>query len=82
LPTISICILKILIEKDSPPTTESASIAMLVMICQGGTPDVPSLNMVITGAVTGKRVSTTQTKLFGKNMFREESQSGTKLPNV
>ncbi len=78
LPCISIYILKILIERNSPTIMESTNTPILVMICQNGISDTPILNMVSTGAVIGNMVSTTQMEPLGKAKSNEENQSGAK----
>ena len=73
---MSVKVLRSLADNISPPIIVNISTAMLAIICQAGTPDMPNLNITNTGAEKGKILKTTQTGLFGNNINRLMNHSG------
>jgi hypothetical protein len=55
---------------------DNANEAILAINCHEGTPIMPSLNIINTGAEKGKILKTTKIGLFGKAMSKLKNQNG------
>ena len=59
---------------------EAINTAMLTASCHVGTPVMPSRRIIVTGALNGKMLKTSQMGLFGKNIKSEMHREGTTGP--